>query len=73
VTLTIHPVPGIKEISPGDDLPSVLTAAIAAAGLGPEPLGHEHVVGAAESAAPDMRAVLHAALDTFPSACGISV
>jgi len=37
VTLTIHPVPGIKEISPGDDLPSVLTAAIAAAGLGPEP------------------------------------
>ncbi len=37
MTLTIHPVPGIKEISPGDDLPSVLTAAIAAAGLGPEP------------------------------------
>jgi coenzyme F420-0:L-glutamate ligase/coenzyme F420-1:gamma-L-glutamate ligase len=37
VTLSIHPVPGVPEFSPGDDLAEVLGAAITAAGLGPYP------------------------------------
>jgi coenzyme F420-0:L-glutamate ligase/coenzyme F420-1:gamma-L-glutamate ligase len=37
VTLSIHPVPGLPEIRPGDDLAALLADALAAAGLGPEP------------------------------------
>jgi coenzyme F420-0:L-glutamate ligase/coenzyme F420-1:gamma-L-glutamate ligase len=37
VTLSIHPVPGLPEIHPGDDLAALLADALAAAGLGPEP------------------------------------
>lgn len=37
MTLSIHPVSGLPEISPGDDLASLLADAIAAAGLGPHP------------------------------------
>jgi len=37
VTLSIHPVPGLPEISPGDDLAALLAEALARAGLGPEP------------------------------------
>lgn len=37
MTLTIHPLPGIPEVVEGDDLPALLLAAIARAGLSPEP------------------------------------
>jgi coenzyme F420-0:L-glutamate ligase/coenzyme F420-1:gamma-L-glutamate ligase len=37
VTVSIHPVPGIGEISRGDDLVAILAAAIGEAGLGPQP------------------------------------
>jgi coenzyme F420-0:L-glutamate ligase/coenzyme F420-1:gamma-L-glutamate ligase len=37
MTLTIHPVPGLPEIRPGDDLAALLADALARAGLGPEP------------------------------------
>jgi coenzyme F420-0:L-glutamate ligase/coenzyme F420-1:gamma-L-glutamate ligase len=37
MTLSIHPIHGIGDVSPGDDLPALLAAAIAEAGLGPEP------------------------------------
>jgi coenzyme F420-0:L-glutamate ligase/coenzyme F420-1:gamma-L-glutamate ligase len=37
VTISIHPVPGLPEIRPGDDLAGLLAAALARAGLGPEP------------------------------------
>jgi coenzyme F420-0:L-glutamate ligase/coenzyme F420-1:gamma-L-glutamate ligase len=37
VTLTIHPVPGLPEIRPGDDLAALLADALARAGLGPQP------------------------------------
>jgi coenzyme F420-0:L-glutamate ligase/coenzyme F420-1:gamma-L-glutamate ligase len=36
VTISIHPVPGLPEIEPGDDLPALLAAALRDAGLGPE-------------------------------------
>jgi len=37
VTLTIHPVPGLPEIRPGDDLAALLADALARADLGPQP------------------------------------
>jgi coenzyme F420-0:L-glutamate ligase / coenzyme F420-1:gamma-L-glutamate ligase len=37
VTITVHPLPGIPEVGPGDDLPGLLLAAIAEAGLSLEP------------------------------------
>jgi coenzyme F420-0:L-glutamate ligase/coenzyme F420-1:gamma-L-glutamate ligase len=37
VTISIHPVPGLPEVRPGDDLAGLLASALAAAGLGPEP------------------------------------
>jgi len=37
VTLCIHPVPGLPDIKPGDDLAAMLVEALARAGLGPEP------------------------------------
>ncbi len=37
MTLSIHPVPGLPEIHPGDDLAALLADALARAGLGPEP------------------------------------
>ena len=37
MTLTIHPVPGLPEVRPGDDLAALLADALARAGLGPEP------------------------------------
>jgi len=37
VTISIHPVPGLPEIRSGDDLAGLLAAALARAGLGPEP------------------------------------
>ena len=37
MSLTIHPLPGIPEVSAGDDLPGLLLAALAAAGLSLEP------------------------------------
>ena len=37
MTLSIYPVPGLPEISPGDDLAALLAEALARAGLGPEP------------------------------------
>lgn len=37
MTLSIHPVPGLPEIRPGDDLAALLAGALADAGLGPEP------------------------------------
>lgn len=36
MTLSIHPVPGLPEIRPGDDLAALLAEALRAAGLGPE-------------------------------------
>jgi coenzyme F420-0:L-glutamate ligase / coenzyme F420-1:gamma-L-glutamate ligase len=33
VTLTVHPLPGIPEVTKGDDLPGLLLAAVGAAGL----------------------------------------
>jgi len=36
VTISIHPVPGLPEIRPGDDLAALLAAALAGAGLGPQ-------------------------------------
>jgi coenzyme F420-0:L-glutamate ligase/coenzyme F420-1:gamma-L-glutamate ligase len=37
VTISIHPLAGLSEIHPGDDLAGLLAAALARAGLGPEP------------------------------------
>ncbi len=37
MTLSIHPVPGLPDIEPGDDLAAMLAEALARAGLGPEP------------------------------------
>ena len=37
MTVSLHPVPGIPEIRRGDDLPALVAAAVAAAGLGPLP------------------------------------
>jgi coenzyme F420-0:L-glutamate ligase/coenzyme F420-1:gamma-L-glutamate ligase len=37
VTLSIHPVPGLPDIKPGDDLAAMLAEALARAGLGPDP------------------------------------
>jgi coenzyme F420-0:L-glutamate ligase/coenzyme F420-1:gamma-L-glutamate ligase len=37
MTISIHPVPGLPEIRPGDDLAGLLAAALTRAGLGPEP------------------------------------
>lgn len=37
MTVSIHPVPGIGEITRGDDLAAILAAAIGDAGLGPRP------------------------------------
>ncbi len=37
MTISIHPVPGLPEIRPGDDLAALLADALARAGLGPEP------------------------------------
>lgn len=37
MTISIHPVPGLPEIQPGDDLAGLLAAALARASLGPEP------------------------------------
>jgi len=37
VTISIHPVPGLPEIHPGDDLAGLLATALAQAGLGPQP------------------------------------
>ena len=37
MTLSIHPVPGLPEINPSDDLAALLAGALARAGLGPEP------------------------------------
>lgn len=37
MTLSIHPVPGLPEIKPGDDLAAMLAEALARTGLGPEP------------------------------------
>lgn len=37
MTISIHPVPGLPEIRHGDDLAALLGAALAEAGLGPEP------------------------------------
>jgi coenzyme F420-0:L-glutamate ligase/coenzyme F420-1:gamma-L-glutamate ligase len=37
VTISLHPVPGLPEIRPGDDLAALLADALARAGLGPEP------------------------------------
>jgi coenzyme F420-0:L-glutamate ligase/coenzyme F420-1:gamma-L-glutamate ligase len=37
VTIAIHPVPGLPEVCPGDDLAGLIASALAAAGLGPEP------------------------------------
>ena len=37
MTISIHPVPGLPEVRPGDDLAGLLASALAAAGLGPEP------------------------------------
>ena len=36
MTLSIHPVPGLPEIHPGDDLAALLAEALAGAGLGPQ-------------------------------------
>jgi coenzyme F420-0:L-glutamate ligase/coenzyme F420-1:gamma-L-glutamate ligase len=36
LTVTIHPVAGLPEVEPGDDLAGMIAAAIAEAGLGPE-------------------------------------
>ena len=37
MTISIHPVPGIPEIRPGDGLAELIAAALTGAGLGPEP------------------------------------
>lgn len=37
MTISIHPVPGLPEIRPGDDLAALLADALSRAGLGPEP------------------------------------
>jgi len=37
LTISIHPVPGLPEIRPGDDLAGLLAHALSQAGLGPEP------------------------------------
>lgn len=37
MTLSIHPVPGLPEIQPGNDLGALLADALTRAGLGPEP------------------------------------
>jgi coenzyme F420-0:L-glutamate ligase/coenzyme F420-1:gamma-L-glutamate ligase len=36
VTISIHPVPGLPEIRPGDDLAALLAEALSRAGLGPK-------------------------------------
>ncbi|MFH1330700.1 MAG: coenzyme F420-0:L-glutamate ligase [Actinomycetota bacterium] len=36
MTISIHPVPGLPEIHPGDDLAALLADALARAGLGPQ-------------------------------------
>lgn len=37
MTVTVHPLPGIPEVTRGADLPALLLEAIAAAGLAPQP------------------------------------